>query len=76
MDVCAIFLCLVLFYYGMRATISEYQLGTMPDRDLPIANWIILSAFSLSFVLLAMEFALRARRAQEIVAKRDTGAGL
>lgn len=76
MDFFGIFLCLALFYYGMRATISEYELGTMPDRDLRIANWIILGAYSLSLILLAMEFVFRVRHAQEIVAQRDTGAGL
>ncbi len=76
MDFAGILLCLTLFYYGMRAAISEFEMGTMPDRDLRIANWIILGTYSLSFILLAMEFVFRVRHAQEIVAQRDTGAGL
>lgn len=76
MDFAGILLCLTLFYYGMRAAISEFEMGTMPDRDLRIANWIILGAYSLSFILLALEFVFRVRHAQDIVAQRDTGAGL
>ena len=61
-DAGGIALCLLLCFYGIRATISEYQDGTLPDKDLRIANWIVLSAFAISFLLLAIEFALRLRR--------------
>lgn len=76
MDGIGIIICLILFYYGMRATISEFQAGTMPDRDLRIANWIVLSVFALSFFLLTFEFLFRIRRAGEIVETGDGQAGL
>ena len=74
LDVIGILLCLLLCYYGVRATISEYVDGTLPDKDLRIFNWIILSVFAFSFFLLAVEFMLRARRAKEIVKKEDRAA--
>lgn len=67
-------LCMVLCYYGVRATISEYEDGTMPDKILSIANWIMLSVFAFSFFLLAIEFLLRIRRAREIVALEESSA--
>jgi len=60
-------LCLVLFYYGVRAAMSEYEDGTMPDKVLSIANWYMLSVFAASSLLLAIEFLFRVRRAAEIV---------
>lgn len=55
-------LCLLLCYYGLRATVSEYQDGTIPDKVLQIKNWYMMSIFALSFFLLAMEFLLRLLR--------------
>lgn len=59
-------LCAFLCYYGIRATVAEYEDGTMPDKILSIANWIMLSVFAVSFLLLTIEFLLRLRRAKEI----------
>jgi len=55
-------ICLVLCVYGIRAGIIEFVDMTMPDKDLRIANWIIVSFFSLSFLLSATEFLLRLRK--------------
>jgi TRAP-type C4-dicarboxylate transport system permease small subunit len=65
-------LCLLLCFYGIRAVISEYQDGTVPDKSLRIANWYMMSFFAMSFFLLAIEFLLRLRRASEIVAKEHS----
>jgi TRAP-type C4-dicarboxylate transport system permease small subunit len=62
LDVAGVLLCLLLCFYGIRAAISEFQDGTLPDKDLRIANWYMLAVFALSFLLLAIEFALRLRR--------------
>jgi TRAP-type C4-dicarboxylate transport system permease small subunit len=62
-DVAAAALCLLLCYYGVRAAISEFEDGTLPDKDLSIANWYMISIFAVSFLLLAIEFLLRIRRA-------------
>lgn len=67
-------LCLLLFVYGVRATVSEYQDGTIPDKVLQIKNWYMMSIFALSFLLLAIEFLLRLRRAEEIVETEDDAA--
>ena len=70
-DIAGVGLCLLLCYYGVRAAISEFQDGTLPDKDLRIANWYMLSVFALSFLLLAIEFLFRVRRAAEITSADD-----
>lgn len=75
MDVAGSGLCLILFYYGIRATLSEFEDGTLPDKDLRIANWYMVAVFAGSFLLLAVEFLLRFRRADEIVVAEAAGAG-
>ena len=62
MDGLGALLCLFLCYYGIRAGVSEFQDGTMPDKDLRIANWYMMVVFAVSFLLLAVEFLLRIRR--------------
>lgn len=54
-------ICIVLATYGSRATLMEYIDQTMPDKDVRIAIWIVVSVFTLSFVLCAVEFLLRLR---------------
>jgi len=63
MDVLGALLCLFLCFYGIRAGISEFQDGTLPDKNLRIPNWYMMSVFAVSFLLLAVEFLLRIRRA-------------
>lgn len=72
LDMAGVLLCLLLGYYGVLATISEYVDKTLPDKDLRIPNWIVLSVFAISFFLLAVEFLLRMRRAKEIVDKEKS----
>ena len=55
-------LCILLWIYGIRAGITEYINETMPDKDLRIANWIIVFFFSFSFLMLSIEFLLRFRK--------------
>ncbi len=64
-------LCLLLCFYGVRATIAEFIDGTMPDKDLRIANWIILTVFAFSFLMLAIEFLLRMRKDRVINLKSE-----
>lgn len=65
--------CLALAYYGSRATSIEFIDQTMPDRDLQIANWIIVLMFTVSFILSSTEFLLRLRknRVLETASKND-----
>ncbi len=68
-------LCMLLCFYGLRAVLSEYQDGTMPDKDLRIANWIVLSGFAGSFLLLAIEFLLRMRPERVLTAGKEAAVG-
>jgi TRAP-type C4-dicarboxylate transport system permease small subunit len=67
-DLASALLCLGLCYYGARATLVEFAAGTLPDKDLRIANWTMTAVFAFSFLLLAVEFGFRFRRAGDIVA--------
>lgn len=68
-------LCVLLAVYGIRAAMMEYENGTMPDRDLQIANWIILSVFAASFLMLTIVFLFRIRRAREMARLGPDSAG-
>ncbi len=63
LDVVGAALCLVLCFYGVRAAFSEFEDGTLPDKDLRIDNWYMMTVFAVSFLLIAIEFLLRFRRA-------------
>jgi len=56
-------ICAILFVYGVRATLGEFADGTLPDKDLRIANWYMMAVFAFSFFLLTLEFLFRLRRA-------------
>ena len=76
LDVAGVLLCLLLFVYGLRLTLLEYADGTLPDKDLRIDNWYMMAVFAFSFLLLAIEFALRFRRAPDALEEdRDPAAG-
>lgn len=68
LDVAGAALCLLLCYYGLRATFVEYEDGTLPDKDLRIANFYMTAVFAFSFLTLAIEFVLRFLRAGKIAA--------
>ncbi len=69
LDLLGTALCLFLCFYGIRAMISEFEDGSLPDKDLRIANWYMMAVFAFAFFLLAVEFLLRFRRARRIVAE-------
>lgn len=54
-------ICSVLAVYGTRAAIIEFVDQTMPEKDVQIAVWIVVSVFTVSFILSAIEFLLRLR---------------
>jgi TRAP-type transport system small permease protein len=60
-------ICLVLCVYGFRGAQLEFIFGTLPDKVLRIPNWYMLTVFSGSFFLLAVEFLFRIRRVGAIV---------
>ena len=55
-------LCILLCIYGVRAGISEFIDKSIPDKDLRVANWIVVSFFAVSFLMLTTEFLLRLRK--------------
>jgi TRAP-type C4-dicarboxylate transport system permease small subunit len=67
MDGAGAALCMVLCYHGLRAAVSEFQDGTLPDKDLRIYNWIMMCVFASSFALLTIEFILRVARARGLL---------
>ncbi len=74
LDVIGALLCVLLCFYGVRITISEFQDGTLPDKDLRIETWYMMAIFAISFLLLGIEFLLRLRRAREIVDVEESAA--
>lgn len=56
-------LCGVLCYYGTRAAIQDYIDMNIPEKDLKLPSWYLMAAFAATFLFLAVEFLLRARRA-------------
>ncbi len=65
-------ICAILCFYGMRATLWEFADGTLPDKNLRIANWYMLVIFSLSFCLLTIEFLFRLRSSRVLVDPKNT----
>ena len=70
-DAVGAIICAVLCIYGIRAALWEFEDGTLPDKDLRIANWIMLMVFSASFLMLTIEFLFRFRRADTIVTEES-----
>ena len=64
-------LCVFLCVYGARAGIMEFIDGTIPDKDLRVPNWIVVSFFSFSFAMLAIEFLFRMRTNRVLSTKSD-----
>ena len=71
MDLVGALICTVLFVYGVRITICEFEDGTMPDKGLRIATWTMMAVFALSFLLLTIEFLLRFRRSHLSAAEAE-----
>lgn len=74
-DMVGAILCLAMALFGYEGTVSAYVLGTLPDKNMQIPNWIILVVFTVSFLMLAIEFLLRFRRAGQLgyVAEESVG---
>ena len=66
LDIAGAALCTFLCVYGLRMTISEFQDGIYPDKDLRIQTGYMMTVFASSFALLAIEFLLRLRRAHKL----------
>ena len=75
LDIGGALLCAFMCYCGLAGMIGEYELGTLPDKDLRIPNWYMLLVFAVSFALLGIEFLLRYRRASKEGAAASSEAG-
>ncbi len=64
MDAAGAAICAALAYYGIRATVTDFVQGSVPDKLLVIADWWMMLVFAFAFVLLLIEFVLRLRRAR------------
>ena len=64
-------LCIFLCVYGVRAGIGEFIDQTMPDKDLRVANWIVVAFFAFSFAMLTVEFLFRMRPHRVLRSKSD-----
>lgn len=67
LDVLGALLSAFLCFYGTRSTIWEYVDGALPNKDLKIANWIMMAVFAFAFFLMTVGFLLRLRRSAGIV---------
>jgi TRAP-type transport system small permease protein len=75
MDLAGAALCAVMAYLGAKSTVTSFVLGTMPDKDLRIPNWIVLAVFCIAFILLTIEFLLRYLRAARLGYVAEASAG-
>ncbi len=69
-------LCLLLCVYGTRSAIAEFADNILPDKDLRIPTGYLMVLFAFAFLMLAVEFLLRMRRAQAEEPAPDARAGL
>ncbi|WP_193746540.1 TRAP transporter small permease [Ruegeria sp. ANG-R] len=74
-DLFGALICAIMAYLGSKGALSAFVLGTLPDKDLRVPNWVVLSVFCLSFVLLTVEFLLRYYRAGKHGYVREDGVG-
>ena len=73
-DYAGALLCMVLSSYGLRSAIAEFRDGTLPDKNLRIDTGYVMAIFALAFLMLAIEFLLRVRRAKVSAAEKAASA--
>ena len=54
-------ICMTLCIYGIRSGLLEFIDMAIPDKDVRVANWILVAFFAFSFSLCTTEFLLRLR---------------
>lgn len=62
-DILGAAVSLVLFWYGLLAALDSYAVNARFDKELVVSEWWLLMAIPFCSALLAVEFALRLRRA-------------
>lgn len=61
-DVLGLSCCLIVFWYGVEATLASYRAGAMTIKTLVTPEWWLLSLLPAGFLLLSAEMAFRMRR--------------
>lgn len=61
-DLVGLACCLVIAYYGARATYASYQAGALSIKTLVTPEWWLLSVLPAAFLALSIEMLFRMRR--------------
>ena len=63
-DVMGLLCCLVIAWYGVRATLASFKAGSLSVKTLVTPEWWMLAPLPVAFLLLAIEMGFRMRRLQ------------
>ena len=61
-DVLGLVCCLLISWYGARATLASFKAGSMSVKTLITPEWWMLAPLPVAFLLLAIEMGFRMRR--------------
>jgi TRAP-type C4-dicarboxylate transport system permease small subunit len=61
-DVLGLVCCLVICWYGIRATLASFKAGSLSVKTLITPEWWMLAPLPVAFLLLAIEMGFRMRR--------------
>ena len=61
-DVLGLVCCLVICWYGVRATLASFKAGSLSVKTLITPEWWTLAPLPVAFLLLAIEMGFRMRR--------------
>ena len=61
-DVLGLFCCLVIAWYGARATLASFKAGSLSVKTLITPEWWMLAPLPIAFLLLSIEMGFRMRR--------------
>jgi TRAP-type C4-dicarboxylate transport system permease small subunit len=61
-DVLGLVCCLLISWYGVRATLASFKAGSMSVKTLITPEWWMLAPLPIAFLLLAIEMGFRMRR--------------
>jgi len=61
-DALGLVCCLVISWYGVRATLASFNSGSLSVKTLITPEWWMLAPLPVAFLLLAIEMAFRMRR--------------
>lgn len=75
LDILGALVCLILAYYGWRAGVDAFVDNSRQFKTLVVSDWWLMSIFTVSLLLLAIEFLLRLGRTEESLAREGGPAG-